>query len=279
MMILENITDAVLFFGSGYFMVPLAIIGFLYLDRKTFAFALFILLFTTCANPFLKLIWKMPLPPDINKDSYAFPSGHLQSAIVFWGFLAFRYPNLSWRLVISAFLIIYAWALYAKGYHYPIDLLGAACFGALSLILYRFILNTNMCKQGPALVGAYLFIAATSLLFIQKELTMINHAVPPALGGLLGFSVGWVLTRWSEHVKYNDSDNLKTLLPDWNMRARLLLISALGGGTIIYISFYLLLETIFPSPELRQFCGFFMLSLWIAASPISVISYPNEEEK
>ncbi len=279
MMILDNITEAVLFFGSGYFMVPLAIIGFLYLDRKTFAFALFILLFTVCANPFLKMLWKMPLPSMGNAEGYGFPSGHLQSAIVFWGFLAFRYNNLSWRLVISAFLIAYAWALYIKGYHYPIDLLGAACFAALSLILYRLVLKTTMAQYSSGLVGAFLFMLASGLSIVFKELILTNHAVAPALGGLLGFSFGWVLTRWSEQIKFYESDNLTLLLPDWNMRARLLLISALGGGAIIYINFYLLLETVFSSPDLRQFCGFFMLSLWIAASPISVISYPNEGGK
>lgn len=276
MIILENITNAALFLGSGYFMVPLAVLGFLYLDRKTFAYALFLLLFTTCANTFLKTLWKLPLPPDVGTHTYGFPSGHLQSAIVFWGFLAVYYKNLSWRLVVSAFLILYTWALYAKGYHYPIDLLGAICFGSLSLIIYCLLLKSGICHHTPSLAGIILFILASSLA-IFSTLTPLNHAVSPALGGLLGFSFGWILTRWSERQKFNQSDNLILLLPDWNLRAKLLLISSLGGAAIVYISFYLLTDAIFPSPELRQFSGFFMLSLWIAASPISVISYPNDK--
>lgn len=277
-MILDHITDAVLFFGSGYCMVPLAIVGFLYLDRKTFAFALFILLFTVCANPFLKMIWKMPLPPGMGTHTYGFPSGHLQSALVFWGFLGIRYTNLYWRIFISAFIILYTWVLYIKGYHFPIDLLGAACFGSITLMLYMLILSRPLFIHAPSLVGVLLFMIA-SIFTVLKDITDVNQSIPLALGGLLGFSFGWVLTRWSEQVKYNQTDNLQILLSDWNTRARLLLISSLGGAAILYINLYLLKNNVFPSQELKQFSGFFMLSLWIAASPISVISYPSDKSR
>lgn len=275
-MILDHITDAMLFFGSGFFMVPLAIVGFLYLDRKTFAFALFILLFTVCINPFLKIIWQMPLPPGAGTHTYGFPSGHLQSALVFWGFLGIRYTNLYWRIFISALIILYTWVLYLKGYHFPIDLLGAACFGCITLILYTFILSRQLFINAPALVGVLLFILASTV-SVLKDIVNVNQTIPIALGGLLGFSFGWVLTRWSEQIKYNETDNLQILLSDWNTRARLLLISSLGGAAILYISLYLLKNNVFPSQELKQFSGFFLLSLWIAASSISVISYPSDK--
>lgn len=277
-MILDSVTDAVLFLGSGYCMVSLAVVGFLYLDRKTFAFALFILLFTACANPFLKMLWKMPLPPNVGTHTYGFPSGHLQSAFVFWGFLGIRYTNLYWRIFISGFIILYTWVLYIKGYHYPIDLLGAACFGSITLMLYVFILSRSVFIHAPGLVGVLLFMIASAFSVI-KNITEINQTIPLALGGLLGFSFGWVLTRWSEHTKYNQTDNLHLLLSDWNSRARLLLISSLGGAAILYINLYLLKSDVFPSQELKQFSGFLMLSLWIAASPISVISYPSDKNR
>jgi hypothetical protein len=269
------ITDGILFLGSLYFMVPLAIMGYLFFDRKTFAYALFILLFTPSANAFLKMLWKIPLPPGVGTHTYAFPSGHFQAAVVFWGFLAIYYKHLSWKIAIGCFLALNAFAIYIKGYHYPIDLFGAFCFAALSLIIYCLFLNSNLSKRLPSIIGIFLFLLGSSLTIFQ-ELMLINGAIIPALGGLLGFSLGWTLTRWSECTKFNECDNLTILLPNWNMKAKLFSISSLVGGAMIYISFYLLTENIFPSPELKKFAGFFMLSLWIAASPISVISYPTE---
>jgi hypothetical protein len=275
--IFKIITDSILLLGSFYFMVPFAIIGFLYLNRKTFAYALFILLFTPSINAFLKMLWKMPLPPGVGIHTYAFPSGHFQATVVFFGFLAVYYKQLSWRIGIGIFLLLCGLAIYIKGYHYPIDLFGALFFAALTLMLYCLFLNSQIGQRFPSISGILLFILAGTLT-VFKDLMLINNAITPTLGGLLGFSLGWTLTQWSEYIKFNECDNLKRLLPNWNMKAKLLLISSFITAALFYISFYLLTDSLFPSPELKKFAGFFIVSLWIAASPISVISYPTEFE-
>lgn len=260
-------------------MASLAIIGFLYLNRKIFANALFILLVTPAINAYLKLLWKLPLPPGVGTHTYAFPSGHLHAALVFWGFLAISYKNLPWRIFVSGFLILNAWAIYAKGYHYPIDLFGALFFAVLSLIIFYLLLKQSYIRHSPPITGIVFFLTGSILILANQEISVINQAVIPALGALLGFSLGWTLTRWSECIKFNDCDNLKLLLPNSNMKAKLFLIWALGLAAMVYTHFHLLPEEIFSSPDLRKFIGFFMIALWIAASPISVISYPNEKEK
>ena len=90
---LEMITKILLMSCNEIVLVPLIIFGFLALDRKIFGHATILLMFVMILNAFLKSIFEVPLSEHLNIEGYAFPSGHMSSAITFYGWLFLSTKN------------------------------------------------------------------------------------------------------------------------------------------------------------------------------------------
>ncbi|HRE32849.1 MAG TPA: phosphatase PAP2 family protein, partial [Candidatus Berkiella sp.] len=88
-------------------------------------------------NVYLKSIWQMPLPAPM--EGWAFPSGHMHSAVVFWGALAIEFRRFWFSALIVFMLCLAGYGLVYHGYHYPIDIVGAVGFGSLSLFIYGYL--------------------------------------------------------------------------------------------------------------------------------------------
>ena len=114
---LDIIAKFFLIFGQEFVLVPLIIIGFLTLNKKIYGNALFLLLFTMIFNAFLKPIFQIPLAEHLNKTGYAFPSGHMQTAIVFYGWLFIAHKNTLVRSLVSIILLGIGFALIQQKYH------------------------------------------------------------------------------------------------------------------------------------------------------------------
>ncbi|KJV80428.1 putative membrane protein [Rickettsia hoogstraalii str. RCCE3] len=61
------------------------LLGFTIFRRQLFAQAICVLLFTTILNILLKYTFEIPLNPALNIKGFAFPSGHMSSGVVFYG--------------------------------------------------------------------------------------------------------------------------------------------------------------------------------------------------
>lgn len=82
---LEYLTKFFLLFGQEYCYEMIIILGFVLFRRQLFAQAICVLLFMTILNILLKYIFKIPLNPALNVKGFAFPSGHMSSTVVFYG--------------------------------------------------------------------------------------------------------------------------------------------------------------------------------------------------
>ena len=117
MQLLDIVAKFFLIFGQEFVLIPLIIFGFLALNKKTYGHAIFLLLFTMIFSAFLKSIFQIPLAEHLNKTGYAFPSGHMQTAIVFYGWLFIAHKNTLVRSLVSIILLGIGFALIQQKYH------------------------------------------------------------------------------------------------------------------------------------------------------------------
>ena len=120
-----------------------------------------------------KISSQIPLNLSVGKEGFAFPSGHMQTSVVLYGFIYTFTQNTVLKICLIALLIMIVWSLIYFGYHNIVDILGAIIF-ALSLVyLYKhIIINRAYLKH------SYLFLAV--MVFVSMCLGYIKliHIIP-----------------------------------------------------------------------------------------------------
>ena len=191
------------FLGNEEFFM--LILPFVYwsLDRRTGARLAILFLFSAYVNTVAKALAGQPRPfqydkvvqPLIRAGGGGFPSGHTQSAVVIWGYLAaaFRRPWL-W-VVAGALILLIPLSRVYLGVHFPTDLLGGYLIGTALLLLYlRFEPGVEewLSQRGLPL-QLFLALALPALLlllFVAKERYVIS-----SVAVLMGVGLGFVLER------------------------------------------------------------------------------------
>lgn len=249
------------FLGNEEFFM--LILPFVYwsLDRRTGARLAILFLFSAYVNTVAKALAGQPRPfqydkvvqPLIRAGGGGFPSGHTQSAVVIWGYLAaaFRRPWL-W-VVAGALILLIPLSRVYLGVHFPTDLLGGYLIGTALLLLYlRFepAVEEWLSQKGLPL---QLFLALglpalLLLLFVAKERYVIS-----SVAVLMGVGLGLVLERrW---VGFDSGGGL-------GMRAVRFIL-----GVAILFALQVGLKAAFSGldPELLfRFIRYLLIGLWIA---------------
>jgi hypothetical protein len=186
---LDMIADIGLRFAQPFVWVTVAVIGFCLINPKIFGKALLLVLFTMVYNTYLKSIWQVPLPAPL--EGWAFPSGHMHSALVFWGWIAIEYRKTWLSAIVILMMMSLGFGLIHAGHHYPNDVLGAVGFGALSLLIYGLLQFIPPLREKPYRLGMLLIPLSIVCLFLMPEEARKPH-VWQGLGGLVGFTLGWM---------------------------------------------------------------------------------------
>jgi len=138
-----DIIDAVarFFLGFSHFLLilPMLALGFIFLNKNIFYHALCIMFFSSIINIALKVTFQVPLAPFLNKTGFAFPSGHMQLAMVVYGWLALKTANSSLRALISFVLLGIGFGLVHFGYHTVFDVFGGVFFASLLITFYALM--------------------------------------------------------------------------------------------------------------------------------------------
>lgn len=127
-----------LFTTQEPFIVPLLVIGYLVFRREVFARATLILLLSLSINPFLKSLFEVPLPESLGKEGWALPSGHMQSAIVLWGWLALEAKKRYFFAILPFLWAGIGGGLIYFGYHSLADVTAAVLSGTTLLAGFYF---------------------------------------------------------------------------------------------------------------------------------------------
>ncbi|MDF2627459.1 MAG: putative phosphatase [Symbiobacteriaceae bacterium] len=121
------------------YLLVLPLLLWLY-DKRFARYMVSIFLLGTWSNDVLKNLFhtNRPSPDDVNvirpEPSFAFPSGHSQNPLMFWGAMAMRL-NRMWLTIIFGIMIFFIGLsrLYV-GVHWPLDLIGGWAIGAVLLL-------------------------------------------------------------------------------------------------------------------------------------------------
>ena len=134
--------------GYGGFLFIFVPVGYWILDKDIFARAGLWILLSLLLNAYLKDLFKDPRPDPMYYldplvgQSYGFPSGHAQIAMVLWFWIAWE-ARKTWIWISSAILVIgICFSRLYLGVHDVGDVLGGMLIGLLSLILF-IILTTK----------------------------------------------------------------------------------------------------------------------------------------
>lgn len=172
-------------------------------NRRIGARLLVLFLISAYVNAVAKVIAGQPRPFQydsrvralVHAGGGGLPSGHTQSAVVVWGYLASQFKH-RWVWIVAGFLMIgIPLSRLYLGVHFPTDLFGGYLLGALLLVLYLHL--AIHVEAWLVQKGAIWQIAAAVLLPIV--LILINPKESPyalsACGVLLGFGSGIILER------------------------------------------------------------------------------------
>jgi len=180
-------------FSNDILLVPLIIIGFLYVNHRTYGQALILLLFSMVFNKVLKEYFAIPLNSNLNIKGFAFPSGHMQSAIVFYGLIYLSTHNIRIRGLILIILLGISFGLNHFGYHNSFDILGGVGFGILLLAIFHKLIKTEILQKKPYLLGFIILPLAAALIFYSSYYNNIPTPVHiwMAFYILIGFTMSW----------------------------------------------------------------------------------------
>jgi hypothetical protein len=216
------------------------------------------LLYSVYLYEFLKNIFQDPRPltntdpgeitlenPDgLIETSYGFPSGHTQSAVATWGYIAYEFREKLYFVIVMG-LFIFLIAISRMIMHDLEDVIGGFLIGLGILVLFMYLepygskqfnkLNLPAKLIIVIITSIFLFLLGI-LLFPTSYLNLLP--TPPAFtdtgrfaqvcGVMLGLGIGYILEN--EYIKYEPSK----LTLNWKI------INLIVGLVIIFVAYFAL---------------------------------------
>ena len=180
---IDSIANVFLSLTHDQFIIPLIILGYIWINRDTFYHATCLILVSMIFNCALKVTFQMPLSAVIGKEGFAFPSGHMLSATIFFGWLAFRSGSLAIRTLIIVLLTGIGLSLIHFQYHNYYDVLGAIFFALLQMVAYYQLAT----KKNSILRWSTIFVSTILVIYIYLKFRQIVSHIWMAYYALIGF--------------------------------------------------------------------------------------------
>ena len=171
---LDIIADVSLAFTSESVVIFFLLAFSLHYGRLFFFQTVSFVLFAVINNMVLKTLFTIPLEPYLHHAGYAFPSGHMQFATVFYTWLALY--SVSWlsRVFLALLLIGIGFGLVHYGYHSIDDVLAGLTVGLVLVMLYRYALH-HCAKILPWIL---LGLTTISLIYIHIQDSTLHYFAP-----------------------------------------------------------------------------------------------------
>lgn len=181
--ILDSIRLALVMFSDEFFVIPVIILGSIWVDREVFFHASCMMLVNIIINFALKIIFHIPLASLLMQDGFSFPSGHMQASSAFYGWLIYARGRSIIGVLSSILLTAIACGLSYSDYHDYWDILSAGLFAAISIMWYVQLLAHPYYSASMTIFA----ISTILLVFIKLGYGIIPHFVWLAYYSLWGF--------------------------------------------------------------------------------------------
>ncbi|MCC5791532.1 MAG: phosphatase PAP2 family protein [Legionellaceae bacterium] len=165
----DSLAHFFLFFSSLPCAIVISLFGFVYINRPLFYQTACLGAFNLIINVALKGTFKIPLPPELH-PGYAFPSGHMQFSVVFYGWLMLHLPSAVLRCLVLPILFGIGGSLLHFHYHNLSEVLAGAFFALSLILLYRVLLQYRA-KNTP------LFLISCSSL-LMAYIALVYEQIP-----------------------------------------------------------------------------------------------------
>ena len=182
---IDEIANGFLFLTCEQFIIPIIMLGYIWIDRDKFFHATCLILMSMIFNTTLKVIFQIPLNPLLGKDGFAFPSGHMQSATTFFAWLAYRINSFAMRISIIAILTGIGISLVYFKYHNYYDVLVAVFFAFLLIIAYNQINKAQLTKNKTSWI--IVCISTILVAYIWFKTKQIESHIWMSYYSLIGF--------------------------------------------------------------------------------------------
>ncbi|HJK86655.1 MAG TPA: phosphatase PAP2 family protein [Candidatus Megaira endosymbiont of Nemacystus decipiens] len=170
---LDFIARILLEFSHETIIIPLLIVGYIWINREIFFHGICIVLLSMIFNTSLKATFQIPLNPSIGKVGFAFPSGHMQTSVSLYGFLYTFTRSILLKTFLIVLLALIGVSLIYLGYHSIVDVFGAVFFASALIYSYKYLSKNVKALNFFLMIGVF---ASTLLVYIKSL-----HAIPPHL--------------------------------------------------------------------------------------------------
>jgi hypothetical protein len=195
--------ETITLMGYPLFLIMFLCFGYFVLGSRRFFNTAMLLIFAGLVNSFLKDIGQDPRPDAAfaldarTGTSYGWPSGHMQIAVVLWGYLAYTMRQ-NWAYwAAGIFIALQGFSRLYLGVHDLGDVTAGFFIGAA--LLYGFIALETHARVGPGVAALSAVQGSVLLLAWHAVYVLIypaheGHAAPYwFIGIMLGWYVGWRL--------------------------------------------------------------------------------------
>ena len=209
-------------------------------------------------NLALKELLAQPRPADleqginlIKETGYGLPSGHAQSAVVLWGFLAYAGKKRWLWAPAAALMVLIGFSRVYLGVHFPTDVLGGWLIGAVLLGAAVLILHFTAGRRARLPRWAWLIVA--SLLAAGGIAVLPSKDTVSMIAAFWGFVAGYLLLSGTAAA-----DTAGSILQ------RLLRFPA---GLVVLLGLYLGLKALLPAEGqplylLFRFVRYALIGFW-----------------
>lgn len=220
------------------------------------------------ANSAVKHLFDVPRPADTRlrvrwpETSPSFPSGHSQSAVTNWGYLALQLRRRLWTVVAILLMLMISLSRMFLGVHFPQDLVGGWVIGLAVLFLFFWAaprVEPWLVRQPAGLQAALAVALPLVLIFLHpadtEGLYPAEGALTPA-SALIGMGLGLIMERaW---VRFDVGGSLG--------RRLVRLVLGLAIVVAVYAGPKLLLpaEMPYPAEATARFLRYVLLG-WVTA--------------
>ena len=193
--------------GNEEFYLFLLPVVYWCINRRVGVGLAYLSMLSVWVNDVFKYLFDIPRPADARlrvrwpETSPSFPSGHSQSAVTNWGYLALQVRRRLWMVVAVLLMLMIGLSRMFLGVHFPQDLLGGWTIGLAVLFLYSWAAPRVTPWLGRQQVGlqATLAVALPVLLIFlhpadTEGLYPAEGALTPA-GALMGMGLGLIMER------------------------------------------------------------------------------------